>query len=157
MENAFILKMGISCTVQVVPMAALVPLFMPSNGEQLCNRCCPRHTSLHVDGGVPLSSNCTCRILDIFPGFPMGFHLTPVALGPSEKHFEHSHLGGIQLPGPHLGEARLWVISTCGDHAHACAHKAAVVHADFAEITVPLSFLRSQSSFPFSIREKKYL
>lgn len=100
MENAFVLKMGISCTVQVVPVAALVPLFTPSDGEQLYNRCCPRPTSLHVDGGVPLSSNHSCRIHYVFLGFAVGLHLTRVALG-SWHHRSFWKTFWTFLPGMH--------------------------------------------------------
>jgi len=57
---------------------------------------CP--ASLHMDGGVPLSSNHPRRIYDIFPGCPKGLCFTCMILGldisaaiaASEKHFKHS-------------------------------------------------------------------
>lgn len=116
----------------------------------------PSLRTTHAEFMTPfLAAPGACVSLTWFLGLGIS-----AATAPSGKHFKHSCPGGFCLTGHHpLGEMRLrgklYVQQLC---ACACTHRATVAQADItSEITVLLSFLRSLSSFPFSIYEKLFI
>lgn len=74
-RNAFVLKTGISCRVQVLPRTAPLPSWHPAQVTESCHTAgagqnpCP--TFLHMDGGVPLSSNTQAEFMTSFLAAPL--------------------------------------------------------------------------------------